>query len=84
MRIRRRSALGPASSWLVVLLPDSQHDGGLSLKAADGSMDSHNGEYEDNGSHSGESEEAYFVELDADDDDQVSDYGAETGNWVRF
>src|ERR1700709_3455 len=49
---RRRSALGPASSRLVVPPPDSQHDGGLGLEVADGSLDSHDGEYEDNGSHS--------------------------------
>jgi hypothetical protein len=74
---RRRSALGPVSSRLEVPQPDSQHDGGLGLEAADDSMDSHDGEYEDNGSHGGESEEADFVELDADDEEQVADFGAQ-------
>ena len=63
---RRRSALGPVSSRLQVPQPDSQYDGGLGLEAADDSMDSHDGEYEDNSGHGSESEEADFVELDAD------------------
>ena len=57
---------------LEVPQPDSPHEGGQIREEEDNSMDSHDGEYEDNlnGSHNREGEEeADLIELDEDDED---------------
>jgi len=73
----RRTGLGLASSLRLEVPQPEQHDGGEGLAAADDTGDSHDGEYEDNSTQSGESEEADLIELDEDDEDLTADHGAQ-------